>query len=107
MKLITKAIERKLLANNAATAETGETADVAPLKIFDPYGRFTMYVFDMDVDGRMFGYVVSPLGPDCDEWGYSDRAEIEAMTKFGRPRIERDKWFDGITRDAIKNGDLS
>lgn len=103
MKLITKAIEAKLLKNNAAAVETGESADVAPLKIFDPYGRFTMYVFDMDADGRMFGFVVSPLGPDCDEWGYSDLAEIQSLTKFGRPRIERDKWFDGITKEQIAN----
>jgi len=104
MKLITKAIGTKLVRNNVAAAETGTTAEKAPLKLFDPYGRWTMYVFDMDPTGRMFGFVVSPLGSDCDEWGYSDLNEIASLTKFGRPRIERDKWFDGVTKEEINNG---
>ncbi len=103
MKLITKAIEKKLLKNADIENATGETQTIE-LKIFDPYGRFTFYVSSMDSTGRMFGYTVSPLGPDCDEWGYGDRDEIASLMKFGRPRIERDKWFDAIDPQEIRNG---
>lgn len=107
MKLITKEIETKLAAAAEKAAINGETATTAALKLFDPYGRWTMYVFDMDSDGRMFGFVVSPLGSDCDEWGYSSLAEVEGLMKFGRPRIERDRHFDGITADQINAGERS
>lgn len=104
MKLITKAIEKKLHKNNEHAAMTGESAGKAPLKLFDPCGRFTMYVFDMDTDGRMFGFVVSPLGSDCDEWGYADLNEIASVrNRFGLG-IERDKYFSGITSEEINNG---
>jgi len=105
MKLITKAIERKLAKNLEHSRKTGETAHSAPLKLFDPYGRWTMYVFEKDGD-RLYGFVVSPLAPDCDEWGYSSLTEIESITAFGgRPRIERDRYFDGVTAEQIRNGE--
>jgi len=101
MKLITKAIERKLRKNHDSNA----TNKVAPLKLFDPYGRWTLYVFDIAEDGdTMFGFAVSPLGADCDEWGCSSLAEVSSVKSFGRPRIERDKYFDGVTSEAINNG---
>jgi hypothetical protein len=43
--------------------------------------------------GLFFGYVVSPLGPDCDEWGYFDKRELEQVrNRLGLP-LERDVWW--------------
>lgn len=105
MKLITKPIAKKLAANLAHARATGETADTAPLKLFDPYGRWTMYVFEQDGDS-LFGFVVSPLGEDCDEWGSSSLSEIQSLKIFGGvPRIERDRYFDGVTKDELYKGE--
>jgi hypothetical protein len=46
-------------------------------------------------DIMFFGYMVSPLGPDCDEFGYSSFNELAEMKVFGRvPAIERDCHFE-------------
>lgn len=100
MKLITKVIQKKLEKNHTSAAP-----QVAPLKLFDPYGRWTMYVFDIDDEGRMYGFVVSPLGSDCDEWGTTYLPEVEKLIMFGRPRIERDKHFNGITAEKLNAGE--
>lgn len=100
MKLITKAIAKQLEANG-----NDGTAEVAPLKLFDPYGRWTMYVFEIDDEQRMYGFVVSPLGEDCDEWGYTYLPEVEKLVFFGSPRIERDRYFTGVTKAQIKAGE--
>jgi hypothetical protein len=104
MKLITKALMTKLQKNGRNAAETGESGDIV-LKLFDPCGRFTFYVTDIAEDGdTLFGFTVSPLGPDCDEWGYASLREIASIrNKFGLG-IERDKWFDGCTKAEINNG---
>ena len=105
MKLLTKPIEKKLLANFVSARESGETAESAPLKLFDPYGRWTMYAFEYDQENdSLYGFVVSPLGADCDEWGSTSLTEIKSLTKWGRPRIERDRYFDGVTKEQIWQG---
>jgi hypothetical protein len=67
-----------------------------PWKLFDPYGRWTLYVTEYDPDeGRLFGFCRSALGPDCDELGYADLNEIMATrNRFGLG-MERDKWWNG------------
>lgn len=102
MKILTKPIEKKLRANAIVEAKTGTTQQVV-LKLFDPYGRFTYYATSLDGD-TLFGFTVSPLGSDCDEWGYSSLAEITNLRKFGRPQIERDRYFDPIDAQEIRNG---
>jgi Protein of unknown function (DUF2958) len=68
---------------------------IAPVKYFCPFGRMTLYVTEFDGEDTLFGYMVSPLGPDCDEWGYSSLAELAEMTIFGGvPAIERDCYFE-------------
>ncbi len=44
-------------------------------------------------EGLFFGYVVSPLGPDCDEWGYFDKLELERVTNRWHLPLERDVWW--------------
>lgn len=102
MKILTKPIEKKLRANAIIENETGVTQPVA-MKLFDPYGRFTYYATSLDGD-TLYGFAVSPLGPDCDEWGYSSLTEITSLRKFGRPQIERDRHFDPVTPQEIKDG---
>lgn len=61
-----------------------------PLKIFDPSGRFTYYATEFDGEDTLFGFVCSPLGPDCDELGYMSLNEIqETRGAFGLS-MERD-----------------
>jgi hypothetical protein len=45
------------------------------------------------VSGPQFGYVVSPLGPDCDEWGNFSKLELERVTNRLRLRLEREVWW--------------
>jgi hypothetical protein len=53
-----------------STEQTPAERKAAHIKVFDPCGRGTWYACEFGVeDGLFFGYVVSPLGPDCDEWG--------------------------------------
>lgn len=53
-----------------------------------------------------FGYCVSPLGRDCDEWGYSSLSEMDntVVRMFGSPvlGVERDiYWTPKTVRECI------
>lgn len=60
----------------------GETEDDAGderlirAKLFLSGSRMTYYVLEWDSKDILYGYMVSPLGPDCDEWGYSSLEEL-------------------------------
>lgn len=88
----------------AGRAGLGEDA-IAHVKFFSPFGRGTWYFTEFDGEDTLFGYCVSPLGPDCDEWGYSSLNEIAEATVFGSvPAIERDcYWRTRTVREAIKS----
>lgn len=90
-KLITKEVEHTALRYPMGSQDgKGEDA-IAWLKFFDPCGRYAFYVTEANMaTGELFGYVVSPLGSDCDEWGYSDLAEIQAVRNRMGLAIERD-----------------
>ena len=95
MKLITKEIAAKL-PPLYSTETTPAEDKVAVLKLFDPCGRFTLYAVEgQEDDGDMllFGYVVSPLGADCDEWGYSSLNELASVKGRLGLGIERDLHF--------------
>ena len=62
------------------------------VKFFFPSGRYTLYVTEGEPHGRdfvFFGYCVSPLGEDCDEWGYTTLSELQSVRVRGLS-IERD-----------------
>lgn len=95
MKLLTKEIAKRLPCLYAT--DNVKTEDkVAVAKFFDPCGRGVWYVVEGEPDGsdtRFFGFVVSPLGPDCDEWGYFSLNELQSVrNRFGLG-IERDLHF--------------
>lgn len=53
-------------------------------------------------DRVLYGFCVSPLGPDCDEWGYTSLDEIEATkNRFGL-YMERDKYFQPARASEVK-----
>ena len=94
MKLMTPEIE-KTLPKLYATEDTPTHEKIAWLKIFDPCGRLTYYATEYDPEERIFfGYMVSPLGADCDEFGNSSLDEFEAIKgRFGLG-LERDIHFE-------------
>ena len=94
MKLITKAIMAKLVANGesdlAAILDDGNTEDFKPvLKLFNPCGAATWLITSIDEDGdRMFG--LCDLGMGSPELGYVSLAEVEAIRLPFGLTIERD-----------------
>lgn len=91
---------------------------IAQVKFFDPAGRWTFYAVEFDGVDQLFGWCVSPLGPDCDELGYASLAEIVATTKevslqkaHGRGQVargqvcmERDEHFKPTRLGEIMTG---
>lgn len=53
-------------------------------------------------DVTLFGYCISPLGPDCDELGYASLAEIESVRNRLGLGLERDTSFRPTTLGEIK-----
>jgi hypothetical protein len=95
MKLMTAAL-LKSLPPLYSTEEVPTEQKKAVAKFFDPTGRMTYYVIEgskEEDDVIFFGYMVSPLGPDCDEYGNSSLNELQAVKgRFGLG-IERDLHF--------------
>ena len=101
MMLITKEIEAKLRKNgeiNRAHIERdGNTEDFKPvLKLFDPYGPATWLVTEIsdEDDGDMILFGLCDLGMGEPEMGYISLNELKSLKFVGRPRIERDRWFE-------------
>jgi len=94
-KLLPADIRKKLPAIGTTDGQGMDA--IAQVKFFCPTGRFTMYVTEFDGEDTLYGYTVSALGPDCDEWGYASFSELAEMTHpvFKRmPAIERDCYWD-------------
>lgn len=85
MKLITKEIEKKLLAN-AANPKNAKP----PLKLFAPWGAATWLISEIEGD-MMFG--IADLGFGTPEMGYVSLSELEAATGPFGLKIERDLHF--------------
>ena len=68
---------------------------VVIVKFFFPTGRYTFYATEGEPQGNdflFFGYCVSPLGADCDEWGYVTLSELRSVKVRGLT-MERDLHF--------------
>jgi hypothetical protein len=95
MKLMTAAI-LKALPPLYSTEKVPTAEKVAVAKLFDPSGRMTLYIVEGSPEGddvTFFGYMVSPQGPDCDEFGNSSLNELQAVKgRFGLG-LERDRSF--------------
>ena len=90
MKLLTKALKTKLLANGVKRADA---ANVRPVvKFFNPMGAATWLFTELDADGDTL-YGLCDLGMQSPELGYASLSEIEAITLRFKLKIERDLWF--------------
>jgi hypothetical protein len=90
MKLLTKGLKEKLIANGRIRAGA---SDVKPVvKFFNPCGAATWLFTELDADGdTLFG--LCDLGMGYPEMGYASLAEISAVKlRFGL-KIERDMHF--------------
>jgi len=92
MKLLTKAIKAKLLANSAASAAADGGIDHKPvLKLFNPTGAATWLISEMDDRDIMFG--LCDLGMGCAELGDVDFRDLEGYRGMFGLGIERDLGF--------------
>jgi len=89
-KMLTAEIVKKL----PALGETdGQGFDaICQVKFFGG-GRMSFFVTEFDGDDTLYGYMVSALGAECDEWGYSSLSELANANRFGTPLVERDCYF--------------
>lgn len=93
MKLLTKAIEKKLLTNNVEMVISGGELSQKPVvKYFNPVGSGTWLISDMDEEGRMFG--LADLGFGTPEMGYVMLEELETVKVGFGLGIERDLGFE-------------
>jgi len=107
MQLITKEIERKLKANQAMMDESETRGDdsfsivdrEAVVKLFNPVGAGTWFLFSMDNNGRAFGWAKISDG----EYGYVDVNELQQLDVGFYLGIERDINFTGDTFNNIVN----
>ena len=92
MRLLPKKIAA-LLPPLYSTESTPLDEKIAVVKFFGG-SRGSWYGIEFDGVDLFFGYIVSPLGPDCDELGYFSLSELAKMRfkPFGLP-IERDLYF--------------
>lgn len=104
MKLITKEVERMAKRYPFYSQEDKGKESIAWLKIFHPSSRYTLFVTEADMENReVYGFVVSALGQDCDEWGYSPLEELESLVVRGL-KMERDLWFKPVTIEKAVSG---
>lgn len=94
MKLITKALEKRLLANGAANASGENTTDFKPVvKLFTPDAGCTWLLTELDPNNPDFGFGLCDLGFGEPELGYVSISELSSVKgPLGLP-IERDMHF--------------
>ncbi len=76
------------------------------MKLFQPFSRWTYYVSAVSeyegIEGPVLtGYCVSPLGPDCDEFGDQGLAEIARVRVGGLPP-ERDLHYEPMRLSQVE-----
>ena len=119
MKLITKAIARKLHQADQRFLETGNTPDPIIVKFFTPWGRATWWIVQatpLDTingdpcepedakDWHMYGFA-DVVGPDCAELGYTLLSDlISVRGPFGLT-VERDMRYGNHSLKEIRGRD--
>ena len=99
MKLLTKAIEKKLKPLYFYDGKEPQNIPV-PLKIFNPWGSGTWYLWEYDPNERVFFGACKLFEI---ELGYVSRDELENL-KVGPGKalpLERDKWWNGKTLEDV------
>lgn len=92
MKLLTKPIEKKLIANHEENKAAGDK-DHKPVVKFFGGGACTWLITEYDPESRIY-FGLCDLGMGCPELGYVSREELESI-KFPpfRLGVERDMYF--------------
>lgn len=90
MMLMTQENRHQLPALGSQDGKGDEA--IAYVKLFHPLSRYTFYVTEFDGDDTLFGWCVSPLEPNYDEWGYASLNELQTTVAKGLP-MERDRYF--------------
>lgn len=78
---------------------------VCKVKLFMPAGRWTYYVVaitEYDDTPVLTGFCMSPLGPDCDEFGDQSLEEFAGLRAIGLPP-ERDLYFEPRSLRQIRS----
>lgn len=114
MKLLTKTIRDRLLANGEAqdpVRGTEDEIDFKPLvKLFNPCGAGTWLLTELDTDYPDIAFGLCDLGMGCPEIGSVDLTELESIRLPFGLGIERDiHWTPkttlmGYAREAWKVG---
>ena len=98
MKLLTKAIEAKLVknfkVNEACRLKDGNTKDFKPvLKLFNPCGSGTWLISELDPEDNSTMFGLSDLGMGSASLGYVSLAELTSVRLSFGLGIERDLSF--------------
>jgi len=102
MKLITKEVEKKLLAHPLYSQEKSENPEIL-VKFFTPDANWTWYVLEAEKtpegDWLFFGYVQGL----ADEYGYFRLSDLQSVRgALGLP-VERDRYFDAKCIKDVMN----
>jgi Protein of unknown function (DUF2958) len=79
----------------------GDAAKVVA-KFFFPMGRYTFFATEGSPQGDdflFFGYCLSAISPDFDEWGYTSLSELQDLIVHDL-RIERDAFLTPAARSV-------
>lgn len=101
MKLLTKEVEEAFKKFPLRSQDGKREEATVVCKFFDPCGRMTYYATEGEREGDdfiIYGWMVSPLGEDCDEWGYASVNELQAIRRPFGLGIERDINFPVATK---------
>jgi Protein of unknown function (DUF2958) len=98
MKLLTKAITKKLIANR------GKDDAYPVLKLFTPAANATWLITDMEEDGLLFG--LCDLGLGCPELGYVSLDELSTVWVERDLYFKADKPLSAYADEARKTGRL-
>ena len=95
MKLLTKAIRDKLIANHEINANNVNSTDFYPVvKLFSPYSRATWLLTELDPTTNV-AFGLCDLGMGHPELGDVSIDELEgSVTKWGGKFVERDMYWD-------------
>jgi len=99
MKILTKEIERRLPPLGSTEGKDPEDVSV-PLKVFNPYGPGTWYIFERDPETNLCFGVAKIFET---ELGYIDLNELISVRvpPFGLS-LERDRYWSGTLKDVAE-----
>tara|TARA_R110000823_G_scaffold41825_4_gene109851 strand:- start:1085 stop:1384 length:300 start_codon:yes stop_codon:yes gene_type:complete len=96
MKLLRKVDVKNLRLNSDKITEKVQ------VKLFNPYGAGTWWLhtfFSENNDNMVWGWAM--INCDRPEYGLIDLRELESLRMFGKPQIERDRYFEPCGAEEV------